>query len=280
MLVEEIARMLVMLGPWFEATPEGFARLAHATGLVPYELRSRIKPACWGLLRAVGDGAQAEALAVRLRDEGFPVVVVNQREAFDAEHRVVPVERVELRADELVLRVRDQDMPIPYQSLMVIVRGELGRASGSRPAPSSATFRPVVPSAAEAQAFREAAARGGADASPAADLHFVTVRWFGRIDVRDFDFAGVVGASAGQARDLDRLLELLAERSGARVDRGSKMSGVSAFGGSRSLTPAQGPRAARDVAPDDPFDVYSHLVSEAELLAYRLRLRPRPAAPG
>ncbi len=270
--------MLVLLGPWFEATPEGFARLAHATGLVPYELRSRIKPGCWGLLRAVGDGAQAEALAVRLREDGFPVVVVDQREAFDVEHRAVPVERVELRADELVLHVRDRDMPVPYKSLMVIVRGDLGRATGSRPAPSSATFRPVVPSAAEMQAFREAAARG-ADASPAADLHFVTVRWFGRIDVRSFDFAGVVGASGGQARDLDRLVELLAERSGVRVDRGSKMSGVSAFGGSRSQTPPPGQRASRDVAPDDPFDVYSHLVSEAELLAYKLRLRPRAATP-
>ena len=215
--------MLVLLGPWFEATPEGFARLAHATGLVPYELRSRIKPGCWGLLRAVGDGAQAEALAVRLRDEGFPVVVVDQREAFDPEHRAVPVERVELRADELVLHVRDQDMPVPYQSLMVIVRGELGRASTSRSAPSSATFRPVVPSATEMQAFREAAARG-ADASPAADLHFVTVRWFGRIDVRSFDFAGVVGASSGQARDLDRLVELLAER--VRGSRGPRLEDV------------------------------------------------------
>ena len=108
----------------------------------------------------------------------------------------------------------------------------------------------------------------------------MTVRWFGRIDVRSFDFAGVVGASSGQARDLDRLITLLAERSGVRVDRGSKMSGVSAFGGSRSLTPAPGQRASRDVAPDDPFDVYSHLVSEAELLAHKLRLRPPPAPAG
>ena len=65
-------RMLVLLGPWFEATPEGFARLAHATGLVPYDLRSRIKPGCWGLLRAVGDGAQAEALGRPPAGRGLP----------------------------------------------------------------------------------------------------------------------------------------------------------------------------------------------------------------
>jgi hypothetical protein len=277
-LLPKKLRMLVLLGPWFDASPEGFARLAQSTGLVPYDLRSRTKPGCWGLLRAVADGAQAEALATKLRADGFPVVVVDQHVAFEPEHRAVTLERVELQPEELVLHLRDREMPVPYQSLMVIVRGELGRASATRAVPSSATLRQVAPSAAEMQAFREAASRG-ADATPAADLHFVTVRWFGRIDVRSFDFAGMGGAPGGQSRDLDRLVDQLAERSGVRVDRGSKMSGVSAFGGSRSVTPAPGHRMSRDVAPDDPFDVYSHIIAEAELQAYKLRIRPRPADP-
>ena len=36
---------------------------AEATGLVAYDLRSRLKPGWWGVIRALGDAEQAEMMA-------------------------------------------------------------------------------------------------------------------------------------------------------------------------------------------------------------------------
>ncbi len=65
-------------------------------------------------------------------------------------------------------------------------------------------------------------------------------------------------------------MDLLAERCGARVDRGSRVSSVLSFTGStgygRQPTPLPGaPRSVRDPATnDDRFDAYSRMIAEAE----------------
>lgn len=262
--------MLVLLGPSFDGSNEGFARLAEATGLVAYDLRSRIKPGWWGVIRALGDVEQAEQLALRLRKDGFPVVTVELGVAWSSERRFVKVQGLTFTDAELVLEVRDRKMSVPYAAVLAIVRGEVGglRAPVSvRATKSSASFRAVIPSAADLDA-RDA---GRGEAYQVADVHFHTVTWVGRLDARSFDFSQVAGATGHPLRDLDLLIEELSRRSGCRVDRGARMSSLAPYalqGQRRGNTPVPG----RPQDPDpDPFDGYSRLVAEAELEAFRHR---------
>jgi hypothetical protein len=50
---------LVLLGPGFDGSDQGYQTLARATGLVLYDLRSRVKPGSWGLVKSFGDAGQA-----------------------------------------------------------------------------------------------------------------------------------------------------------------------------------------------------------------------------
>jgi hypothetical protein len=122
----------------------------------------------------------------------------------------------------------------------------------------------VVPSASDLGVFREQAQGGGFDAYGAADLHFVTVLWVARIDVRSFDFAAL-GLPGATAQDLDRLVDSLSARSAVRVDRASRVSSVASFAGSapRGSTPTPGaPSAPRTSV--ERFEFYSRIVAEAE----------------
>ena len=257
--------MLVLLGPPFSATDPEYARLAQATGLVAYDLRTRLKPDAWGVVRALGDAAQAGALAERLVNEGFRACVVDPMIGHDPARTIVPLRTLELGQSELGVVLRERTMTVPYEAVLTIVRGEV--QTGTRPhslrSSSSATFRAVVPSASDVAVFREQAA--SLDAYAAADIHFATVPWIARIDVRTFDFAPF-GQATGTAADLDRLVDVLGERTGARVDRASRISSIASFAGtapSRITTPAPGAvPQPRPVA--ERFDFYSRVIAEAE----------------
>jgi hypothetical protein len=273
--------MLVLLGPPFQGSDEEYTRLAQATGILAYELRTKIKPNAWGVVRALGDEQQALELAMALGRQGFRVSVVDPAVAADPERVFVPLRTLELQESTLVLHLSERSMPIPYAALVGIVRGEvqIGAAPHRQQTSSSSTFRAVVPSAAELEVFRESTGARELDAYAAVDLHFATVMWAARIDTRSFDFSAF-GAVNATAADLDRLAELVSERSGVRIDRASRVSSLASFttaGPHRTTTPPPGQVALRRETPER-FDAYSRLVAEAERKAARLArsLSPPP----
>jgi hypothetical protein len=266
------AFMLVMLAPTFDGSTDSYARLAKSTGMVAYDLKSRVKPGIWGIVRALADEGQATELARRLRSDGFPVFVVPRELAHDTSRRMVTIRALEMRADELVLHLREREMPIPFGALTCIVRGEvhLGQVPARSMTPTSSTMRAVVPSTADVQMFRESLSASNFEAFAAADLHFATVTWAARIDARSFDFSVLGERSESPASDLDRLVDMLAERAGVRVDRGVRSSSVVSVlmqaPGQRSTAPvSQAPRS-REAPADERFDPYSRVIGEAERL--------------
>jgi hypothetical protein len=265
--------MLVLLGPPFEGTEEQYAALARITKMVAYDLKTKLRPGTWGVVRALGNAAQAEDLTSELRAHGFRVCLVGADVAHDPNRPIVNLRAIELGTDEMILHLRERVMPVPYEALLTIVRGEvqIGRQYGRPPgSTSSAGVRAVAPSAADMALFRDAMATTPIDAFAAADLHFVTVLWCARIDARHFDFSSLGQVSESAAQDLDRFVDLLAERAGARVDRNIKSSSVASFAARpapmRSATPAPAPQTARgrDAGSDDRFDAYSRFIAEAE----------------
>jgi hypothetical protein len=262
--------MLVMVAPSFDGSADGYAKLARVTGLVAYDLKARIKPGVWGVVRALADETQANQLAAALHAEGVPVFVVPRDVAFDPNRRIVTIRALEIRADQITLHLREREMTIPFRALTCIVRGEvhLGHVPARSVTPSSATFRAVVPSAADVQVFRESLSPSNFEAYAAADLHFATVLWAARIDARSFDFPVLSATSDGPASDLDLLVDELSLRTGVRVDRGVRSSSlVSALmqsSGARSNASSQGPHSSREPQTDERFDPYSRVVAEAE----------------
>lgn len=266
--------MLVLLGPEFDASEQGYQTLARATGLVLYDLKTRVKPGSWGVLKAFGTAAPAEELAQTLKAAGLPVVVVDRAIASDPERKHVTVFGLELGEASFTLKLKDREMTIPYGALNCVVEGEVqpGR-SATAAAPSvasSGALRAVVPGSAELQPFREAQL-----VAPigylAADLHFATVVWIARVDSRVFDFGGA--RSGNVAVDLSTLTNTLAARAGVRVDRNVRVSSVASF--AEQPAPMSGPslppstlRGKSDAA-DARFDSYSRVLGEAERIARR-----------
>lgn len=270
--------MLVLIGPPFGGTDEEYGRLAQATGLLPYDLRTKLKPDAWGVVRAIGNRGEADELARNLGGQGFRVAVVDASVAADPDRVFVPLKALEVRESDLVLHLSERSMPIPHRALLAIVRGEVqvGGRSGS-----SAAFRAVVPGVG-GDVLREASAMQ-VDAFAAADLHFATVQWAARIDARAFDFS-ILGDAAGGAQDLDRLVDYLAATTGVRVDRAHRISSVASFTGGVGPTRAATPMPGRAGVPrrevPERFDAYSRLIAEAERLAprhARPSTRPPPA---
>jgi len=277
--------MLVLLGPTFEGSGDEYTRLARATGMLPYDLRTKLKPGMWGVVRALGDPAQAQELGQRLLDEGFQVALVDSAVCADADRRAVLVRSMRFEDEQVVFTVKDREMPIPYGALLVIVRGEVhtgGRPQSRGARTSSAALRAVVPTSADVAAFR-ASGSGEFDAYAAVDIHFITVLWAARIDVRRFDFSVLGDGTAATARSLDQLADALAERARIRVDRGSRISSVASFssaGPSRSETPAPSSahRPMGDAPTDERFDGYSRLIAEAERQTRKQRKQREPPA--
>ena len=266
--------MLVLLGPDFDGSDQGYQTLARATGLLPYDLRTRVKPGSFGLIKAFGQAAQAEELAARLVAAGFPIVCVERQVANDPDRRHVPVHQLELGASSFHLKLRDREMDVPYGALTCIVEGEVqpGRTGGT-PAPgvaSSGALRAVTPGSGEMQVFREAHLTA-AIGYLAADLHFATVLWIARIDARIFDFGP--HRSGNLAVDLANLTNELAGRAQVRVDRNVRVSSVASFAEQpppmRAGSPQPQSLRGKVEAVDARFDSYSRMVGEAERVGRR-----------
>jgi hypothetical protein len=270
--------MLVMLAPSFDGSNDAYACLVRATGMLAYDLKSRLKPGVWGVVRALADEGLARALAQRLLAEGLPALVVRREVAHDPHRRIVTIRALELGTDQIVLHLREREMPIPFGALTCIVRGEVhtGQVPSRSHSPSSATFRAVAPSTSDVQVFRESVSVSNFNAYAAADLHFATVLWVARLDARSFDFSTLGLASESPASDLDQLVDVLSERSGVRVDRGVRASSVvstltqGAGPGARVAGASQTPRS-KESPSDERFDPYSRVIGEAERLLAQTR---------
>jgi hypothetical protein len=168
-------------------------------------------------------------------------------------------------------------MSVPFGALSCIVRGEvhLGHVPARSVTPSSPTFRAVVPSTSDIQMFRESVSASNFDAYAAADLHFATVQWVARLDARSFDFSALGLASESPASDLDQLVDVLAERSGVRVDRGVRISSVTSVlmqgTSSRAGERASQAPLSKEGPADERFDPYSRVIGEAERLLAQSR---------
>ncbi|MEI9938538.1 MAG: hypothetical protein WDO69_15075 [Pseudomonadota bacterium] len=267
--------MLVMLAPSFDGSIDAYARLVKATGMLAYDLKSRLKPGVWGVVRALADEEQAQELTRRLLAEGLPALIVPPEVAHDPQRRIVPIRALELGPEQMVLHLREREMVIPFGALTCIVRGEVhtGQVPSRSVTPSSATFRAVAPSTSDLQMFRESVSASNFNAYAAADLHFATVLWVARLDARGFDFSTLGLASESPASDLDQLVDVLSERSGVRVDRGVRTSSVVSTlqGGSfRTGVSSHAPRS-KESPVDERFDPYSRLIGEAERLLAQAR---------
>lgn len=269
--------MLVMLAPSFDGSNDAYARLVKATGMLAYDLKSRLKPGVWGVVRALGDEEQALQLTQRLVAEGLPALLVPREVAHDANRRIVTIRGLELGSEQLVLHLREREMPVAFGALSCIVRGEVhtGHIPSRSHSPSSSTFRAVAPSTDDVQVFRESVSASNFNAYAAADLHFATVLWIARIDARSFDFSTLGLANESPASDLDQLVDAISLRSGVRVDRGVRVSSVVSALTQGAPTrgagnPSQTPRS-KEAPSDERFDPYSRLVGEAERLLAQAR---------
>lgn len=264
--------MLVLLGPPFDGTDDQYARLAEATGLLAYDLKTRLKPGMWGVVRALADPLQANELGLKLETAGFRVCVLDSALTHDSERRAVNVRAIELGDEQMVLQLRERRMPVAYRALISVVRGEiqLGRPGLSSGGGSSASMRAVAPTAGDLAFFRESQSQN--DAFAGADLHFATVLWSARIDARTFDFSEFGGRGESVVEDLDHFVDHVAQRAGVRVDRNVRLSSVASFAARpppmRSQSPVPGAshstRASVASSGDERFDGYSRLVAEAE----------------
>ncbi len=97
--------MLVMLAPSFDGSSDAYARLVRATGMLAYDLKSRLMPGVWGVVRALADEEQAYELTKRLLAEGLPALIVPPEVAHDPNRRIVTIRALELarRADGAAL---------------------------------------------------------------------------------------------------------------------------------------------------------------------------------
>ncbi|HEY0463118.1 MAG TPA: hypothetical protein VGC79_02865 [Polyangiaceae bacterium] len=265
-----------MLAPSFDGSNEAYARLVKATGMLAYDLKSRLKPGVWGVVRALADEEQAEELVERLLAQGLPALIVPREVAHDANRRIVTIRALELSAAHIVLHLREREMAIPFGALTCIVRGEVhtGQVPSRAVSPSSATFRAVSPSTGDVQVFRESVSASNFNAYAAADLHFATVLWVARLDARSFDFSTLGLASESPASDLDQLVDVLSVRAGVRVDRGVRSSSVvsTLTQGTGALSAGSSPvPRSRESQSDERFDPYSRVIGEAERLLAQAR---------
>lgn len=262
--------MLILIGPAFQPTTANFQQLAQLTGLVTYDLKTKIRPGSWGVVRVLADADKARELTAQLKSAGFPAVLVDSGVAYDQNRRIVPVEKLRFEPTEMLLELQGRSMPVPYKGLLTIVRGEVHVRSEWRGAgPSSGnSYRAVVPTVEDIQAFRESQSSVSYDGFHVADLHFATVFWTARLDARktDFSYFGELGGS--QAQKLDQVVDKIAELSEVRVDRSARTSSLASFATRpppmRSASPIPGAVSER-LTPSDPhFDGYSRLVAQAE----------------
>jgi hypothetical protein len=272
--------VLILIGPAFDGSDANFRKLAQLTGLVAYDLKTKLRPGSWGVLKLLADKLQARDLTMQLQSQGLPAVLVDASVPYDQGRPIVPVERLGRVADDLVLELPGQRMQVPLRSLLTIVRGEVHirslRPSGV--ASSGNTYRAVVPTVPDIQAFRESQITSSYDAYHVADLHFATVNWVARLDARKTDLCLLEELSGSQAQKLDQVVDHIASVTNVRVDRSVRTSSLASFATRptpmRSVSPARGtPIGDQDhrvTASDPHFDGYSRLVAQAEREAMAL----------
>ncbi len=272
--------MLILIGPGFKATEPRLQRLAQLTGLVVYDLKTKLRPGCWGVLRVLADVEQARDLTGQLQKEAFPAVLVDAEVSHDPARRIVAVDRLTLSGDSLLLELSGQSMPVPFKGLSSIVTGEVHVRSerGTSAASSGNAYRAVVPTIQDIQAFRENQVVTSYDAYHVADLHFATVLWVARLDARRTDCTALGDFAGSPAQRLDQVVDKIARLTSVRVDAAVRTSSLASFATRpppmRSASPAPGsPVSAQErrQAPSDPrFDGYSRLVAQAEREALAL----------
>jgi hypothetical protein len=230
--------MLVLLGPSFAGGDADYQRLSKVTGMVAYDLRARLKPGTWGLIKALADENEAQRLTSALVADGFSVVIVAREVASDPERPIVALKALSIDGLQLTLQLRERAMTVPAAALCSIVRGEaqVGKPSAARAAggTSSSTFRAVVPNASDLQVFRESMPPTSFEAFAAADLHFHSVTWIARIDARSFDFRalGITATSLAGA------LDMLAAGGGASRSRRAGLEHLELYAASVAGPPA------------------------------------------
>lgn len=260
-----------MLGPPFEGRNDQYAQLAELSGLVIYDLKTKLKPDTWGVVKALAEVEQARLLHQRLSAAGYRVALVDPVVGHEPDRKIVTLRGLLFEPDGLTLQLHARSMTVPWGAVLVVVQGQVSLgAESARQRSSSSSLRAINPSAAEMESFRESLNPGQIEAYLALDVHFITVPWIARIDSRSFDFSGFAGSSTLQK--LESCAAALVERAGVRLDHGARTSSVNAFtdhsGRSRVLTPPPsyaGPQSRRmgdEITPR--FDVYSRLIGEAE----------------
>jgi hypothetical protein len=251
------SQMLVVLAPDCAETDAEIEQLAQATGLVAYDLRTRLRPGAWGVLKVIANQDQAESLVAQLDLIGIRAVIIDSSVGQDHERKVVYLRRLEILEDGMLLGLSEREMQVPFGALVAIVRGEvhLGRNIGG-----------------DVNSTSDARGPGITDAFAAADLHFATVHWVARIDARELEFPSLISPHSNVGERLDVLVDWLAQRAHVRVDRHLRTSSLgshTAASRGASLIPKSGPPPSRRGMPvpcDEHFDAYSRLVAEAERL--------------
>lgn len=272
--------MLVLLSPEFKGSETQIEQLAQATGLLPYDLRTRLKPGAWGVLKVLADFAEAESLVAKLNSIGVAAVAVDSAIGQDPERKVVYLSEMELSANGMVLRLSQREMFVPFGALVAIVRGEVHLGRSQRPSTlsgGSVQVRPTPPRGlwAGASTRPEALPMGDGrnpavtDVFAAADLHFATVHWIARIDARSFEFPATILPQSNPVERLDMLVDWLAVQANVRVDRHLRVSSLGSHTeASRASNPPKANRSNSRRAPllpsDEHFDAYSRLIAEAE----------------
>lgn len=262
--------MLVLLGPDFDGSTDAYKRLARVTGLVAYDLKARVRPGTWGVVKALADETQAESLAAALELAGFRPLLISRQVAHAPDRTIVHALGVKLGDGHVILEFEAGEMTVEYAALGCLVRGEVqpGRTASSSSSSSNprSGIAPEPPSVREVPPFPH-------ESYQAADLHFTSVGWVARIDARVFGPNGV--------RELDALCDELGRRARIRVDRAVKSSSLATFGEqAASLRVPSSETFRRDhrrEQPDERFDAYSRLVGEAERLR---RMEHTEAIPG
>jgi hypothetical protein len=271
--------MLVLLGPGYEGRDDEVNALIQETGLTSYDLRARLCPGTWGVIKAFADGTQASRLTHRLLRFGLPVCEVSSNVSQDVNRPIVYLREVRFESESVILRLSEREMAVPYGALLVVIRGDVHLGRVSQNTSNYSTSNSIRPSSTALSTMslntnigelgRETRGTIGQDVFCAADLHFVTVPWIGRIDAREFIFPTEFCNESGAAERLDRFVDDMATRAGIRVDRAFKTSSLTAhaIGPLRASTPSSnGPISVRRGPGqcDELFDGYSRLVAEAE----------------
>lgn len=268
--------MLVLLGPRYSATSEELTLLTAETGLTPYDLRMRLRPGAWSVVRAFADQDQATRVVSRLASQGLQCCALNSAVGMDPSRPVVYLREIVASPSQVLLLMAEREMSVPLRALLTIVRGDvhLGRTLHATPSPgSSSAMRAATPislqpsTATASEAVLEQRAALDQDVFVAADLHFVTVPWIARIDARDCAIEVDGPQSGNYAERLDAFIDALSRAARIRVDRDIKISNLAlhATGQQRQVAP-NGPISTRRgrASSDEYFDAYSRLIGEAE----------------